>query len=251
MKIKDILILVFLGLVIVWGYFYEKETIRMQKQFDAELIEMQKDLKNIKSNVQYNDYRITYEIPDYLVVPEKPINYWTDEEIKEFRKSLKSINNNVKEIKSYIENIDITTITDYIKSKEGFHSKPYRDGCLVKAKVCPKSQYRYSNGYGTLARSQNEVITKIEAEKRLISHIKTTIYPKLKGVKFRSMQQLHASIDFAYNVGHNAFANNIVTTSKEVDCVKMTEYINFNGKENSGLKKRRFENFIQCVSIEI
>lgn len=250
MKIKDILILVFLSLVMIWGYNYEKETIRMQKQFDAELIEMQKDLKNIKSNVQYNDYRITYEIPDYLVVPEKPINYWTDEEIKEFRKSL---NNQVQtEVKvNVIENIDITTITDYIKSKEGFHSKPYRDGCLVKAKVCPKDKYRYSNGYGTLAKSRNEAITKIEAEKRLISHIKTTIYPKLKGVKFKSMQQLHASIDFAYNVGHNAFANNIVTTSKEVDCVKMTEYINFNGKENSGLKKRRFENFIQCVSMEI
>ena len=250
MKIKDILILVFLGLIVIWGYNYEKETIKIQKQFDVELAEMQKDIHNIKTNVEYNDYRITYEIPDYLVVPEKPINYWTDEEIKEFRKSLKNQTQTKVKV-NIIENVNIETVTNYIKEKEGFHSKPYRDGCLIKAKVCPKNKYRYSNGYGTLAKSKNEVITKIEAEKRLISHIKTTIYPKLKGVKFKSTQQLHASIDFAYNVGHNAFANNIVTESKEVDCVKMTEYINFNGKENNGLKKRRFENFIQCVSMEI
>ena len=139
-------------------------------------------------------------------------------------------------------------IIEFTNAKGGSSFDDISDEALESMIV---KDYRYSNGYGTLAKSKNEVITKIEAEKRLISHIKKTIYPKLEGVKFKSMQQLHASIDFAYNVGHNAFANNIVTESKEVDCVKMTEYINFNGKENNGLKKRRFENFIQCVSMEI
>lgn len=173
---------------------------------------------------------------DYLVVPDKPIDYWKDEP---------------KEIEANIEqdfNPDLDIIVDYIKSKEGFHSKAYRDGCLIKAKKCPKGKERYSIGYGTLAESKTEEITKKEAEIRLYNHIKKVIWPKMKNVNFTSEEQYYASIDFAYNVGHNAFANKIVDDEGYVDCAKMTEYVYFNGKENEGLKARRFENFLQCVS---
>lgn len=227
------LMIVFAAFFLIWERNYEKNTLAINNRIDK----IETKLDTVYEYAKFNDYRITYPQEDeYLIVPEKPIDYWKDEDFK------------IKSETFYKGNINV--IVDYIKEKEGFHSKAYRDGCLIKAKKCPPSKYRYSIGYGTLAKSKNEKITKQEAEKRLIIHIKQTIWPKMKNVKFESLAQYYASVDFAYNVGHNAFANNIVQDDGYVDCAKMTEYVYFNGKENKGLKSRRFENFLQCVTYE-
>ena len=229
-NLKTFIIILMITLGYIWMLHYEKQTIKLEQQVNS----IETKLNIINENVKYNDYRITYPEYEYLIVPDKPIDYW-----KESNKPTKKI--------SYQANMK--AIEDYIKSKEGFHATPYRDGCLIKAKTCPKSQYRYSNGYGTLAKSKHEKITKDEAEKRLRNHISKTIMPALKNVEFETKEQLIASIDFSYNIGHNTFKRNIVKNNK-VDCAKMTEYIVFNGKENEGLKRRRFDNFIQCIAIE-
>ena len=230
-NLKMFIIILMITLGYVWMFHYEKQTIKLEQQVNS----IETKLNTINENVKYNDYRITYPEYEYLIVPDKPIDYW-----KESNKPTKKI--------SYQANMK--AIEDYIKSKEGFHTTPYRDGCLIKAKTCPKSQYRYSNGYGTLAKSKHEKITKDEAEKRLKDHIQKTIWPKIKNVKFASIHQFYASIDFAYNIGHNAFANNIVNENNEVDCAKMMNYVMFNGKKNAGLEQRRLENFLNCVKYD-
>lgn len=238
-------ILIFLSIILfyIWMINYERNTNKILQEMDETYTE------------------------DILVVPEKSIDYWQDKGLEinwytKGQKNEKNIKSNVNtnsnlrnnknnNISNKIDSYDISVdiITTYIKEKEGFNSRAYRDGCLVKAKKCPTNKIRYSNGYGTLAKSKNEVITKKEAEIRLRKHIENTIYPKMKDVKFKTEQQIYASIDFAYNIGHNAFRNNIVDSNMEVDCARMTKYTVFNGKNNEGLQKRRFENFIQCVSI--
>lgn len=231
-NLKAFIIILMITLGYVWMLHYEKQTIKLEQQVNS----IETKLNTINENVKYNDYRITYPEYEYLDVPDKPINYWENEPI-------------YKENKNISYKANIKAVEEYIKSKEGFHATPYRDGCLIKAKVCPKSKYRYSNGYGTPAKSKTEKISKVEAEKRLRNHINNTIWPKIKNVNFESIHQFYASIDFAYNIGHNAFANNIVNNN-EVNCARMTNYINFNGKENEGLKQRRLENFLNCVRFD-
>ena len=222
--------------VYIWSIQYEHNTNKILQQMDT----LETRVDNINENVKYNDYRITYEIPDMLVVPEKPKDYWEGQSFQ--------INWYIEETKTEVK-VDMEDVVSYIKDKEKFRETPYRDGCLVNIKLCPKDKIRYSNGYGTQAKSKTEKITKTEAEKRLRNHITKTILPALKNVNFTNKEQLFASIDFSYNIGHNAFKNKIVKNNK-VDCAKMTEYTVFNGKENEGLKQRRFENFIQCVTIQ-
>ncbi len=222
-------------LVYCWSIQYERNTDKILKQMDT----LETKVERIDENVKYNDYRLTYEVPDMLVVPEKPKDYWEGQKFQ--------INWYIEETKEEVS-VNIEDIISYIKDKEKFRESPYRDGCLVNVKPCPKNKIRYSNGYGTQAKSKTEKITKVEADKRLRNHITKTILPALKNVKFETKEQMFASIDFSYNIGHNAFKRNIVKNNK-VDCAKMTEYTIFNGKENNGLKQRRFENFIQCVTI--
>ena len=225
-------------LVYGWSIQYERNTDKILKQMDT----LENKVERIDENVKYNDYRITYEIPDMLVVPEEPIDYWEGKEFK--------VNWYIEETKETKEvKVNIEDVVSYIKDKEKFREVPYKDGCLVNIKPCPKDKIRYSNGYGTQAKSKTEKITVKEADSRLRKHIAKTILPAIKDVKFTNKEQMFASIDFSYNIGHNAFKRNIVKNNK-VDCAKMTEYVVFNGKENNGLKQRRFENFIQCVSIE-
>lgn len=239
---KDTIFGIFMIIVAVlvygWSIQYERNTDKILKQMDT----LETKVERIDENVKYNDYRITYEIPDMLVVPEKPIDYWEDKEFK--------INWYIEETKETKElKVNIEDVISYIKDKEKFRETPYKDGCLINIKPCPKDKIRYSNGYGTQAKSKTEKITMKEADARLRKHITKTILPALQNVNFTSKEQMYASIDFSYNIGHNAFKRNIVKNNK-VDCAKMTNYVVFNGKENSGLKQRRFENFIQCVTIE-
>ena len=267
----------------VWQYNYEKETKRLIAEGQQEIQKLKEKTDLNHDYIEKVDYQLNYlqdGAPEYLMPADKasvdsiidayyaehpmtaPLQTKSAEKPVQAKKVTKAPTHYVDkkttkkkpvattQKKQVTIGADLNTVVEYIKEKEKFNAKAYRDGCLVKAKRCPRGKERYSVGYGTLAKSRTEVVTKAEAERRLTVHIKQTIYPKLQGVRFKSVSQMHASIDFAYNAGHNAFANNIVTSTKEVDCVKMTEYVNFNGRENEGLKRRRFENFIQCVTVE-
>lgn len=257
----------------IWITAYERETIRMHKEAEQEIQALKNKVEENRKYIESVDYQLNYlqdEVPEFLVPGDKasvdstidayyrehpmaaPLQTKTGGAATTTQKAAQKTTQKKAEVDPAIH-IQLNDIVEYIKEKEKFKSKAYRDGCLVKVqkgKECPTSKVRYSVGYGTLAKSRTETITQIEAERRLTAHIKQTIYPKLVGVKFKSVAQMHASIDFAYNAGQNAFANNVVTSNKEVDCVKMTEYIVFEGKENEGLRRRRFENFVQCLTIE-
>ena len=140
-----------------------------------------------------------------------------------------------------IEAIDKIAI--YIKKKEGFRAKAYKDNT------------QYSIGYGTRATSSTEVITQKEANIRLYKHIKKVIIPSFKGVKFHSIEQVYSAIDFSYNVGQNRFKKSVVTESGTIDCSKMMAYNKTRDKNgnliyNEGLAQRRFENFLSCTAYD-
>lgn len=137
----------------------------------------------------------------------------------------------------------IDKIAIYIKKKEGFRAKVYKDNT------------QYSIGYGTRATSSTEVITQKEANIRLYKHIKKVIIPSFKGVKFRSIEQVYSAIDFSYNVGQNRFKKQVVTESGTIDCSKMMAYNKTRDKNgnliyNEGLAQRRFENFLACSAYD-
>lgn len=138
----------------------------------------------------------------------------------------------------------IDKIAVYIKKKEGFSAKAYKDNT------------QYSIGYGTRARSKTEVITVKEANIRLYKHIKQVIIPSFNDVTFQSIEQVYSAIDFSYNLGHNRFKQDIVRENGVIDCSKMMAYNKTRDKNgnlvyNEGLAQRRFENFLACASYEI
>lgn len=77
---KDTIFGIFMIIVAIlvygWSIQYERNTDRMMQQIDK----LETKVERIDENVKYNDYRITYEIPDMLVVPENSIDYWEDME---------------------------------------------------------------------------------------------------------------------------------------------------------------------------
>lgn len=143
---------------------------------------------------------------------------------------------------SSMETIDKIAI--YIKKKEGFRARAYKDNT------------QYSNGFGTRAKNSREIIDKKEANIRLYKHIKKVILPSFKDINFRSMDQVYAAIDFSYNLGQNRFKREVVNKSGEIECHKMMSYNKMRDKHgnlvyNEGLAQRRFENFLSCISYEI
>lgn len=189
---------------------------------------------------------------DILVVPDKEkvqhvINAYYKEHPITKKKVIPVQKKPKPQAKSSINIYDPKIIDDiaiYIKKKESFRSRAYKD------------YKQYSIGYGTKAKHKKEVITQKEANIRLYRHIKKVILPAIKDVKFVSVDQLHAAIDISYNIGHNGFKRNIVKDNGVIDCTKMMKYTkvtNKNGKlvYNEGLAKRRFENFLGCASMEV
>lgn len=213
MKVRETLFLLFLGLAISIAIYFRPLVIQQQ---------------------------VDYILPADKTVVEQVIN--------EYYKEVGTIEIQPKRIKAHQVNIRsqelIDKIAEYIKKKEGFSAKAYKDNT------------QYTNGYGTAATSPEEVITKIEAEKRLYRHIKTVIIPSFDKVIFQSTEQVYAAIDFSYNLGHNRFLQKIVREDGYIDCSKMMAYNKVRNKEgklvyNEGLAKRRFENFLECAAYEI
>lgn len=86
-----------------------------------------------------------------------------------------------------------TDLTEFIKTTESFHAKPYHD---VR---------QWTNGYGTEARSPNEIIDKAEATRRLsarinLDRIKVANYGKSMGYSWNDCQ-IDALTSFVYNLG--------------------------------------------------
>lgn len=156
----------------------------------------------------------------------------------------------IKPKKVKLEEVDLNSkaiideIAVYIKKKEGFRSHAYKDNT------------QYSIGYGTKAKSEDEIITVEEANIRLYHHIQQVIIPSFDGVIFQNVEQVHSAIDFSYNLGHNTFKDKIVREDGIIDCKKMMAYNKMRDKEgnlvyNEGLAQRRFENFLACASYEV
>lgn len=190
--------------------------------------------------------------PDYILPVEKSrveaviADYYKEHPIKQNQQpdiKIQRINTEIREINlSDIKVIDQIAI--YIKKKEGFRGKAYKD------------HHQYSIGYGTRASSPNEVITQKEANIRLYKHIRRVIVPSFKNVYFQSIEQVYAAIDFSYNLGHNRFVREIVDESGYIDCAKMMAYNKVRDRHgnlvyNEGLAQRRLENFLACASYEI
>lgn len=188
---------------------------------------------------------------DVLVVPSKEeVNKVIEEYYKQHPVTTpKKIKTKPAAKKQQPANIDLTDIkvidkiAIYIKVKEGFRAKAYKDNT------------QYSIGYGTRAKYRTETITVKEANIRLYKHIRRVIVPAFNGVKFRSIEQVYSAIDFSYNLGHNRFRREVVDVNGNIDCSKMMAYNKVRDKNgnlvyNEGLAQRRFENFLSCASAE-
>lgn len=123
---------------------------------------------------------------------------------------------------------------------EGFRAKAYRDGCLVsvpKGAKCPRGKERYSNGYGTLAKSKNESITKQEALVRKSQHLEKNCYKFIPdSVHTKSDYVLLSEI--CYNAGLTTMKS-VMNIDGSVNYDKYQNVIYSNGKVNAGLEARR------------
>jgi len=130
-------------------------------------------------------------------------------------------------------------LIERVKASEGFSAKAHKDF------------KQYSVGYGTKAKSENEEISKEEAEKRLSEELakrkKYVInYSKEKGYNWNN-NQIEALTSFIYNLGNGAL--DTVTgggkrTNEEI-AKAIPQYNMAGGKELKGLTTRRNEELAQ------
>ena len=139
-------------------------------------------------------------------------------------------NNSVK--KNIIVNID--KALSFIKELEGFNPKAFDDFKQI------------SIGYGTVAKNKDEVITKAEAETRLISELDPLIKFLLnKGYKINN-NQFNALLSFIYNVGKGGLINTgldsqlkLNPNDKNAIEMQFMKWVKAGGAVNKGLQNRR------------
>ncbi|NBW29587.1 hypothetical protein EBR37_04360, partial [bacterium] len=127
-------------------------------------------------------------------------------------------------------------LLEFIKDRESFSAKAYKDGD------------HYSIGYGTKASGPDEVISKKVAEQRLLQDIDTREkfvrnFAKAKGYDWND-SQVYSLVDFHYNTGQKNFlalTDNGKRSDEEI-AAKMPEYNQVDGKFNQGIQNRRFQN---------
>lgn len=125
------------------------------------------------------------------------------------------------------------TLVEHIKRTEGFTAKAKWD------------YKQYTNGYGTEAKSPDEVITEEEADRRLRVKLQETqdfvsSYLNKNGYTY-NQGQLDALTSFTYNLGPGGLkllTNNGTRSFDEIR-EKMSQYNMAGGKELAGLTKRR------------
>lgn len=122
---------------------------------------------------------------------------------------------------------------DFIKKREGFSTKAYED------------YKQYSIGYGTKAKSADEIITKEEAEKRLAQETKKVSEFINNRVTYPLTQNQHDSlVSFGYNVGLggiNSLLDDINNGRHETVSKRMLTWNRAGGEVNQGLVNRRQE----------
>lgn len=120
---------------------------------------------------------------------------------------------------------------ELIKGFEGYYEKAYWD------------YKQWTVGYGSKAKSQNEVIDRNEAERRLRAEMQSA-YQNVAGIQKRgnyiwSPKQIAALISFAYNIGS---INQLTANGKRDDATilqKIPQYRKAGGKVLKGLVNRR------------
>jgi GH24 family phage-related lysozyme (muramidase)/uncharacterized protein (DUF2345 family) len=128
-----------------------------------------------------------------------------------------------------------TDLTDFIKKKEGFRSKAYWDN------------NQYSIGYGTKAKSRNEVITEEEAEARLIADVAgrrefVKSYSEENNYNWND-SQVDSLSSFSYNLGNGSIDQVTAggTRTNAQIASKMKLYDTADGNRLAGLTQRRDE----------
>ena len=126
-------------------------------------------------------------------------------------------------------------LINFIKKKEGFSSKAYKD------------HKQYSIGYGTKANRPDEVITEAEANVRLREHVaksqKTVVEFGKKHSYDWNQNQIDALTSFVYNLGPGAL-NQVTDNGKRSNqeiMKKIPEYNKASGEVNKALVQRRNE----------
>jgi GH24 family phage-related lysozyme (muramidase) len=127
-------------------------------------------------------------------------------------------------------------LIEFIKDRESFSPKAYKDGD------------HYSIGYGTKASGPDETISKKVAEQRLLQDIDTREkfirnFAKVKGYDWND-SQVHSLVDFHYNTGQKNFlalTDNGKRSNDEI-AQKIPEYNQVGGEFNQGIQNRRFQN---------
>jgi len=127
-------------------------------------------------------------------------------------------------------------LIEFIKERESFSAKAYKDGD------------HYSIGYGTKASGPDETISKKVAEQRLLQDIDTREkfvrnFAKAKGYDWND-SQVNSLVDFHYNTGQKNFlalTDNGKRSNEEI-AAKLPEYNQVDGKFNQGIQNRRFQN---------
>lgn len=124
-------------------------------------------------------------------------------------------------------------LVNYIISQEGFRENAFWD------------EQQYSIGYGTKARSRDEVISEPEARRRLEADVArrrsfVTDYGKNNGYNWND-EQINALTSFAYNLGTGSIDQVTAggTRSNEEIAEKITQYNKAGGKRLAGLVARR------------
>ena len=127
-------------------------------------------------------------------------------------------------------------LLEFIKDRESFSAKAYKDGD------------HYSIGYGTKASGPDEVISKKVAEQRLLQDIDTREkfvrnFAKVKGYDWND-SQVNSLVDFHFNTGQKNFlslTDNGKRSNDEI-AIKLPEYNKVDGEFNQGIQNRRFQN---------
>lgn len=138
--------------------------------------------------------------------------------------------------KPFSESSPVTStsnITDFIANEEGFKAKAYWD------------EKQWTNGYGTKAKSKDEVITEEEARKRLNEQVSTSKQAVLNMAQKHNYNLTKAQEDalasWAYNLGVNKLKDLTDNGSRGIEEISdaMLEYVYSGGKKRKGLVERR------------
>jgi GH24 family phage-related lysozyme (muramidase) len=129
-------------------------------------------------------------------------------------------------------------LLEFIRDRESFSAKAYKDGD------------KYSIGYGTQASSPTEVISKKEAEQRLVKEVDyhekiVRKFAKDNGYDWNE-SQVNSLTDFHYNTkvkNWEELTGKGKRTNDEI-AQKMLEYNTVDGKHNQGIQNRRWQNHL-------